>query len=89
MYINGQAQAFDVLPTVVAGRTLVPLRANFEDLGAEVTWDPDTQIAMATWPGGDLQLPVGSTEVTVRGEKRQLDVPGQIIGTGPWCRCGS
>lgn len=80
VYINGQLQQFDVPPTVVSGRTLVPLRAIFEALGAEVTWDAGTQTAMATWPGGDLHLPVGSTEVTVRGETRTLDVPGQIIG---------
>lgn len=34
---------FDVPPTIVNGRTLVPLRAIFEALGATVEWDDATQ----------------------------------------------
>lgn len=79
IYINGQALSLDVPPAVVSGRTLVPLRAIFEALGAKVTWDADTQTASATWPDGNLQLPIGSTEVTVNGGTRTLDVPAQIV----------
>lgn len=40
---NGQTLAFDVPPTIENGRTLVPLRAIFESLGAEVKWDGATK----------------------------------------------
>lgn len=80
VFINGRLEPFDVAPTVVGGRTLLPLRGVFEALGAEVTWDPAAQTAHASWPGGAMSLPVGATEVTVRGEKQSLEVPSQIVG---------
>ncbi|MDL2248856.1 copper amine oxidase N-terminal domain-containing protein, partial [Tyzzerella sp. OttesenSCG-928-J15] len=39
--VDGQAVVFDVAPSIIEGRTLVPLRAIAESLGAEVAWDGD------------------------------------------------
>jgi hypothetical protein len=36
--VNGKAVTLDVAPTIVAGRTFVPLRVISETLGAQVTW---------------------------------------------------
>lgn len=80
VFVNGQPLQFDVAPVVIGGRTLVPLRAIFEALGADVTWDQPTQTATATWQGGDVVLPIGAAAATVRGEDRKLDVPAQLIG---------
>lgn len=41
--LNGQALSFDQPPTIVNDRTLVPLRAIFQALGAQVNWDSATQ----------------------------------------------
>ena len=39
VYLNMRELAFDQPPIIQDGRTLVPVRAIFEALGAEVTWD--------------------------------------------------
>lgn len=36
---------FDVAPIIENDRTLVPIRAIFEALGADVTWDQETKTA--------------------------------------------
>ena len=46
VFIDGKQVEFDVPPMLNGGRTLVPMRAVFEALGAEVTWDNDTNTAI-------------------------------------------
>ncbi len=41
--VNGQYVNFDVPPQIINGRTMVPVRAIFEALGATVTWNPETR----------------------------------------------
>jgi transcriptional regulator with XRE-family HTH domain len=41
--LDGRNLTFDVPPTIENDRTLVPLRAIFEALGADVQWDGATQ----------------------------------------------
>lgn len=77
VFVNGNK--LDVTTVTVNGRTLVPLRAIFESLGADVLWDNDTRTAHARWDGGSLSLPIGSSQAVVNGEVRSLDVPAQLI----------
>lgn len=79
MYVNGSQLQFDVPPALENGRTLVPLRAIFEALGAEVTWDSATWTVFASWDSGNMTLPIGSIQATVNGQLVQLDVPAQLI----------
>ena len=41
--INGVEQKYDVMPVIVDGRTLIPLRIVSEILGYTVGWDGETQ----------------------------------------------
>ena len=43
LYVDTELVQTDVPPQLVGGRTLVPMRAIFEYLGAEVAWDNDTR----------------------------------------------
>ena len=45
--LDGRAIAFDQPPIAINGRTMVPVRAIFEALGAEVEWDPSDQSVFA------------------------------------------
>ena len=46
--LDGEPLYFtDAAPTIVNGRTLIPLRAIFEAMGAEVSWDQNTNTATA------------------------------------------
>ncbi|HOA80330.1 MAG TPA: copper amine oxidase N-terminal domain-containing protein, partial [Defluviitaleaceae bacterium] len=37
--LNGEPLYFDVNPQIINGRTMVPIRAIFEAMGANVKWD--------------------------------------------------
>ena len=65
---------------LVSGRTLVPMRAIFEYLGAEVTWDNDTRTATGTLNDTVVTIQIDNTTAYVNGVPYTLDVPAQIIG---------
>ncbi|QGU00481.1 N-acetylmuramoyl-L-alanine amidase [Candidatus Syntrophocurvum alkaliphilum] len=77
--INGEIKTFEVDPIIENGRTLVPLRAIFEAMGAVVEWDNDTRTVTAVKNNTVVVLPIGSTEPTVNDEKWELDVPAKIV----------
>lgn len=79
LYVDTDLIQTDVPPTIVDGRTLVPMRAIFEALGAEVDWDGVTRTATGTLGDHTVSIQVGSTAALVNGELRSLDVPAQII----------
>lgn len=77
--INGEEIVCDQPPVIMEGRTLVPLRAIFEGLGAEVYWNNDTRSVTATKDGTTIFLTIGSSVLYKNGEATHMDVPGQII----------
>ena len=77
--INGEHITFDQPPIIYNDRTLVPLRAIFEALGAEVTWDGDTQTVTAKKGGTTIKLTIGEYEFYKNGSAIPLDVPGMIL----------
>lgn len=69
----------DQLPIVEDGRTLVPLRAIFEALGATVAWNGDTETIVAVKSDLTVKLTIGSNEMYVWDDVKFLDVPAKII----------
>lgn len=61
----------------VGGRILVPLRGVFESLGATVNYDAPTSTIYAMRDTTNVQLRLGSTQASVNGQQRVLDVPAQ------------
>lgn len=47
VYVNQERVAFDVQPQTINGRTMVPMRAIFEKLGAEVVYDAENKSIVA------------------------------------------
>jgi len=79
VHINGAPITFDVPPQMIGGRTMVPMRAIFEALGAEVEWDAGTQTATGTKGDTVVRLTIGSTSPTVNGRVVTIDQPGVVI----------
>ena len=77
--VNNQAISFDQPPVIENDRTLVPLRAIFEALGAEVLWDGETSTVTATRGDITISLQIGSNQLYKNGEAITIDVPAQII----------
>ncbi len=66
--IENQYIDFDVKPTLIDGRTMVPLRGIFEALGAEVEWDGETRTVTSTKDGDTIKLTIGKPELYKNGE---------------------
>jgi hypothetical protein len=49
-YVNNQAVTLDAVPSIVNGRTMVPLRFIAEELGCALQWENDTQEIIITYP---------------------------------------
>lgn len=79
VYLNGQQLSFDVPPVIYEGRTLVPLRAIFETLGAAVEWDQDTSTVTAERGDTSIKLQIGNAIAYKNGIGFKLDVPGQLV----------
>ena len=77
--LNGQPINFDQPPIIIDGRTLVPLRAIFEALGATVDWDGNTQTVTATRDNKVIKITIGDNKLYVNNNVTVLDVPAQII----------
>lgn len=82
--LNGQKMEFDVNPFIEDGRTLVPMRAIFEAIGASVTWDGETRLAIALYQiNGEpnhIALQIDNKTAHVNDSKVELDVPARIVG---------
>ena len=76
---NDEEIKFDQNPIIENGRTLVPLRAIFEKLGADVEWDEDTQTVIATKNDTKISLTIDNTAASKNGESITLDVPAKVV----------
>jgi hypothetical protein len=79
---NGKYLTADVDPVIKDKRTLVPVRAIAESLGADVDYDATTQVVTIKKVQDTYKLTLGKKEVIKNGEKMNLvlDVPAQTIG---------
>ncbi len=77
--IDGSYMYTDVAPTIQNGRTLVPMRAIFENLGASIAWDGETSTVTGTKDGIEVKLTIGNTTAYVNGREITLDTPATLI----------
>jgi hypothetical protein len=77
--LDGRYLAFDVPPQMISGRTMVPLRAIFEALGATVNWNQAAQTVTATRGDVTVSLTIGSNVLLRNGQEIPLDVPAQVV----------
>ena len=80
VFIDGRLIDFDVAPTIINGRTMVPMRKIFEELGAEVNWDDSTKTVTSIKDGVEVVLQIGNKEAYVNNELNTLDVEPVIVG---------
>ncbi len=77
--LNEKQIQFDQHPIIQNGRTLVPLRAIFEAIGANVTWNEKLKTITAVYENTTIIMKVGDKTITKNGSKITLDVSPQII----------
>lgn len=77
--VDGNNVVFDQPPVIDNDRTLVPMRAIFEALGAEVDWDGETRTVTSTKGTITVSLAIDSDKMKVGEREVILDVPAKII----------
>lgn len=78
MSVDGINQEVDpgrgTAPIVIAGRTMVPIRAVVEAMGGTVEWDAGTQKITLGARGNTVVMWLGKTDITVNGTSTKMDV---------------
>ncbi|MDD4614672.1 MAG: stalk domain-containing protein, partial [Caldisericia bacterium] len=77
--VNGQFVKLDAPPTIINGRTMVPLRFVSETFGAEIGWDGNEQKITLIYYGKTVQLWIGRSTAIVNDDPMILDAPPTII----------
>jgi len=76
MSVNGVKQQIDTqgtIPVIVAGRTLVPIRAVIEAFGGSAAWEASTRKATVTLGKDSLDLWIDKPEASLNGSALAID----------------
>jgi len=77
--MEGRELNFDTPAVIENGRTLVPLRAIFETLGATVTWIESSRTAVAIKDDTMVTIQVDSRTPYINAIAKPIDVPARVI----------
>ena len=76
---NDDILGFDVPPIIEDGSTLVPMRFLFEQMGADVEWDSETQTATATLDNKALTFSIDNVNARINNKPAKMDVPARLV----------
>lgn len=77
--LNGRYLFFDSEPIIKNGRTLVPMRAIFEALGADIEWDGAKRTVSAYRNGVSMEVKIDDSIAHINGLAVGLEVPPTIV----------
>ncbi|MCM3130616.1 MULTISPECIES: stalk domain-containing protein [unclassified Paenibacillus] len=81
VYLDGKNMEFDQDPQLIKGSTMVPMRAIFEELGAQVKWDSNSSSVTATKGNITIKLTIGKKEVLKNGDVFNVSVEPTILNS--------
>lgn len=76
--VGGEKLENDVEPVIVNGRTMLPVRAVFESIGAEVDYISEERKVIATKDDTTVTFVIDSNVMTINGVEKEIDVPAMI-----------
>jgi len=74
VYLDGKQVSTTVAPYIANGRTLIPIRAVTEALGAKVGWNDITKTVTITRAAKEIVMVIDDVYAEVNGERIELDV---------------
>lgn len=77
--LEGTEIEFDQPPVIISDRTMVPVRAIYEALGAEVSWDGATRTASGTKTGITVSFTIDEAKVVINYNEVEIDAPAVIV----------
>ena len=75
VHVDGKYVSTDVLPFIESNHTYLPIRAASEAMGADVSWDPQTDVVSITKPPAHIECAIGSHYFYINGHRQYSDVP--------------
>lgn len=78
VYVDDNPVVSDVAPTMVSDRVLLPVRAVFEALDAEVNYIHEENKVVAVRRDKVVEHIIGTNTMTVNGEVKTFDVPSML-----------
>lgn len=76
--VNGKPIVTDKCAEVKDGCTMVPMRSIFEALGAEVSWNDETETATGERDGKKCSFKIGDDKLYINGEEKTLLAPAVL-----------
>jgi hypothetical protein len=77
--VDGNEVEPDVPPQIIDGRTMVPIRAMFESIGARVIYDPEDKTIVAIKNDKVVTMTIDNEFIDINGNKTEMDCPPVII----------
>ena len=77
--LEGTEIVFDQPPVIISDRTMVPVRAIYEALGADVSWDGATRTASGEKNGIIVSFTIDEPKVSINYNKKEIDAPAVIV----------
>ncbi len=79
--VDGVSKTYDVMPVIVDGRTLLPVRGIAETLGAKVEWREETKVVCIE-KGSDVAImQIDNNIGQINGLDKTMDVPVKLINS--------
>ncbi len=79
LVLNGKKIKSDVPPVIVDSRTLIPVRALFENINATVNWNDTERKVTIKYSTKTIVLKIDSKNATINGVAKKMDVAAAII----------
>ena len=79
LMVDGKYVSCDVPPFIEEGRTLIPARAVFSELGAKIEWVHSTRTVEIQYQSTRITLKVDSKQAVVNDRVVSLDVPARLV----------
>jgi len=77
--LDGNVLEFDVSPMNIDGRVMVPMRAIFEALGADVQWNEESEAVIAERDGAIVRAIVGDINMRVNEQQVEMDIAPMLV----------
>lgn len=79
VFYNGKKINFEPKPIIEKNRILIPLRALFESINANVSWDEESQKVIVTKDNLNLLFQINHYDVFINENIKYMDVPVRLI----------
>ena len=79
LYLDDNEITCNPAPLIINSRTMIPARAVFEELGAEVSWQEEKRTVGVKYENINIEMKIDSDVATVNGMGVRLDSPAVIV----------